>query len=137
MRAAPLLAMVLVIGATLAACGSSSKKSTDSSSATTATTAAAGGTTATTAAGGTASAAGASLTISGFAFSPDKLTVAAGAKITITNKDGVEHTVTADDGSFHAPVSGETATLTAPTKPGTYAYHCNIHTTMHGTLVVG
>ncbi|WP_427131978.1 cupredoxin domain-containing protein [Pseudarthrobacter sp. S9] len=67
------------------------------------------------------------------------LTVAPGATVTVTNMDTAGHTVTADEGSaFDADVkgSGGTATFTAPTKPGTYAYHCTYHPSMHGTLTV-
>jgi plastocyanin len=46
--------------------------------------------------------------------------------------------VTSDDGkSFNVTVAaGGTATFTAPTKPGTYPFHCSVHPQMHGTLVV-
>ena len=52
--------------------------------------------------------------------------------------DGAEHTVTADSGSaFNAEVSGKgTTTFTAPTQPGTYAFHCTYHPMMHGRLTV-
>ena len=66
-------------------------------------------------------------------------TVAAGSTVTVTNMDAQAHTVTSDDGtSFDAVVKGggATATFKAPTKPGTYAYHCTYHGNMHGTLVV-
>jgi plastocyanin len=65
--------------------------------------------------------------------------VAAGATVTVTNMDSQAHTVTADDGSsFDVLIkgSGGTATFTAPTQPGSYAYHCTFHANMHGTLVV-
>lgn len=77
------------------------------------------------------------ITISGFAFGTP-LTVKAGTKITVKNSDGVDHTVTADDGnSFKVSVAaGGTATFTAPSKPGTYKFHCAIHPQMHGTLTV-
>ena len=54
------------------------------------------------------------------------------------NMDAAAHTVTADEGSaFDVQVNGGgTATFTAPTKPGSYAYHCTYHPGMHGTLVV-
>lgn len=81
--------------------------------------------------------AGAQMTISGFDFG-QQLTVKPGEVVSVTNNDGVEHTVTADDGSsFNAPVNAKsTASFTAPTKPGTYKFHCAVHPQMHGTLVV-
>lgn len=44
----------------------------------------------------------------------------------------------ADESSaFDAEVKGGgTDTFTAPTTPGSYAYHCTFHPGMHGTLVV-
>ena len=82
-------------------------------------------------------AATATITIKDFAYG-DPLTVAPGAAVTVTNMDAAAHTVTADEGSaFDAQVKGGgTATFTAPTKPGSYAYHCTYHPGMHGTLVV-
>ena len=64
--------------------------------------------------------------------------VKAGATVTVENKDDVTHTVTADDGkSFNITVdAGKTATFTAPSTAGTYKFHCNIHSQMHGTLTV-
>ncbi len=78
----------------------------------------------------------AALTIQGFAFSP--VTVAAGATVEVTNRDGVPHTVTADDAAFDTKTidGGGTATFVAPTQPGEYAIHCNIHASMHGTVTV-
>ena len=68
----------------------------------------------------------------------DPLTVRPGATVTVVNADGAEHTVTADSGSaFNAEVSGKgTTTFTAPTQPGTYAFHCTYHPMMHGRLTV-
>ena len=86
-------------------------------------------------AGSTATGAGMSIEISGFAF-PSETNVAAGASITITNDDSANHTVTADDGAFdlEAP-AGETVELVAA-GPGTYSYHCSIHSSMTGTFIV-
>jgi plastocyanin len=80
--------------------------------------------------------AGTTLEIFGFAFSA--LSVPAGATVTIDNADSTTHTVTADDGSsFDVTVDGgATASLTAPSEPGRYAYHCSIHGSMKGTLDV-
>ncbi|MBS2962298.1 cupredoxin domain-containing protein [Actinocrinis puniceicyclus] len=89
--------------------------------------------------GGSAPASAAdTITIADFAFS-GPLTAAPGAQVTVTNKDSVMHTVTADSaGGFDASVpAGGTVTFTAPTAPGSYAYHCAIHPSMkHGTLIV-
>jgi len=78
------------------------------------------------------------VTIKNFAFHPASFTVKPGAKITVTNKDSVTHTFTADSGVFNTgDISpGATKTVTAPTKPGTYPYRCLIHQFMTGTLVV-
>jgi plastocyanin len=75
------------------------------------------------------------VTIDNFAFAPKTLTVKAGTKITVKNKDSTTHTFTADKGAFDAGDidSGSSATVTVK-KPGTYAYHCNIHSSMHGTI---
>ena len=82
--------------------------------------------------------AAAAITIRDFGYGAPLL-VAAGAALTITNMDSAAHTVTADDGSaFDVEVKGGggTATLTAPSTPGTYTYHCRFHPSMHGTLTV-
>lgn len=89
--------------------------------------------------GGSAPAAAAdTITIADFAFS-GPLTVSPGAKVTVTNKDSVMHTVTADSaGGFDVTVpAGGSATFTAPSAPGSYAFHCSIHPSMkHAMLIV-
>lgn len=62
----------------------------------------------------------------------------AGATLTLVDKDDEQHTMTADDGSFKGGPFNNKApgTLVAPSKPGSYPFHCEIHPTMHGTLVV-
>jgi plastocyanin len=75
------------------------------------------------------------LTISGFAFG--QLTTAPGAAITVVNRDGEDHTVTADGKAFNVAVAGGAqGRLTAPAKPGTYSFFCAIHPSMQGRLVV-
>ncbi|GAY17873.1 cupredoxin domain-containing protein [Mycobacterium sp. shizuoka-1] len=85
-----------------------------------------------------AAAAGPTIGIAGMKYTTPA-SVAPGATITVTNGDGAEHTVTADSGNaFDVEVDGNgTATFTAPTQPGTYAFHCTYHPMMHGQLVVG
>lgn len=62
----------------------------------------------------------------------------AGTTLTLVDKDDEQHTMTADDGSFKGGPFNNKApgTLVAPSKPGSYPFHCEIHPTMHGTLVV-
>jgi plastocyanin len=80
---------------------------------------------------------GTKVVISNFTFSPPTLRVAPGTTITITNNDGVTHTVTADDKSFDSGqiAGGATATVTLES-PGKYTYHCDIHNYMTGTIEV-
>ena len=68
----------------------------------------------------------------------EPITVSPGAQITIKNDDSVEHSVTSDTADkFSVDVDGnEQGTLTAPTEPGEYAFHCKYHPSMHGTLIV-
>ena len=75
-------------------------------------------------------------TVANYLFSP--LTVAPGATITAVDGDDEPHTVTFDDGSFTTVTFDKThpVTFTAPSKPGTYAIHCKVHPSMHGTIVV-
>lgn len=116
-RACAVVALVLV-----SACGSGSSKSAGTPSA---------GSNPTTASGP-------ALRIAGFAFSPKTLTVAPGASVSVTDSDSADHTVTSDTaGLFSVSVSqGTPVTLTAPTKPGTYTFHCSIHPSMKGSLTV-
>jgi plastocyanin len=65
--------------------------------------------------------------------------VKAGQQVIIVDKDEASHSVTADAGNaFDVRVSGGggTSTFTAPSAPGTYAFHCRYHATMHGSLIV-
>jgi plastocyanin len=52
--------------------------------------------------------------------------------------DTTTHTNTADKGEWNTGDidAGASATFTAPSKPGTYGFHCNIHNFMTGTLTV-
>ena len=74
--------------------------------------------------------------IENFAFG--NMTAPAGEVVTVTNQDGVPHTITADDESFDTGQieAGGRGDLTAPEAPGTYAVHCEIHSSMEGELVV-
>ena len=107
------LAAACLLAFTAAGCSSSSKSSSG---------------------GSAAAGAPVGLTIQNSTFTPGSVT--AGTPFTISNKDGVTHTVTDDAGSFDVRVpGGGSMPLTIPTA-GTYKIHCKIHSSMHGTITV-
>ncbi|MEA2642384.1 MAG: hypothetical protein QOF51_3778 [Chloroflexota bacterium] len=76
-------------------------------------------------------------TIANFAFSPEPISVAAGATVNWTNTDAFEHTVTAVGGSFDSGLIGAGASFGLTfNDPGTYEYFCALHDFMKGTVVV-
>ena len=79
----------------------------------------------------------ATVEISSFSFQPATITVDAGTTVTWVNKDSVPHSATSDNGAFDTGTfaNGESRSFTFTT-PGTYAYHCVIHPSMHGTVQV-
>ena len=82
----------------------------------------------------------AGVAISGYAFSPSSVAFPGsnGVTVTWTNHDGVAHTVTdgslAFDSGSIAP--GASFQFTFPSTVMTYSYHCSIHPTMTGSIVV-
>jgi plastocyanin len=86
-----------------------------------------------------AEAAGNQVGINNFAFSPQVLTVKVGDTVTWTNSDSAGHTVTSTtpagvlaSGTLQ---NGQTFSFTF-TKAGKFDYHCAIHPSMTGTIVV-
>ena len=128
-------AAMCLVAAFATACGGSNtstqEKATGTATATASPTATAGQTSE------PGAAAAATITIASMSFG-DPITVPPGAQITIKNDDSAEHSVTSDTaGKFSVDVDGsEEGTLTAPTEPGEYAFHCKYHPSMHGTLTV-
>jgi plastocyanin len=76
-------------------------------------------------------------TIEGFAFAPGTIEVKVGTTITWTNNDSAPHTVTANDRSFDSGrmEQGQTFSFTFETA-GEFAYFCEYHPGMVGTVVV-
>ena len=76
------------------------------------------------------------ITIANFAFS-GVTEVAVGTTVTVTNTDGTPHTWSAEDGAFDsgAIAPGESFEFTF-TEPGEFAYFCNFHPSMTGTITV-
>jgi plastocyanin len=72
-----------------------------------------------------------------FAFTPSSLSVRVGARVTFTNHDAATHTVTADHGLFNSGdlPAGQSFSFTFMGR-GSFAYHCQIHQSMTGTINV-
>lgn len=76
--------------------------------------------------------------IKNFSFNPSTLTVKTGTKVTWTNNDSVPHTVTSDSGNLlnSATLSpGQSFSFTF-TNIGSVNYHCAIHPTMKGKVII-
>ena len=114
------LMVVFAVAMLVTACGGSSGTSNGAS--TTATPPAAGG---------------AQVSIKGFAFSPASVTIKAGGSVTWTNQDSPAHSITADNGEFDSGniANGATYSFTFA-KAGSYPYHCGIHPSMKGNIIV-
>jgi plastocyanin len=75
------------------------------------------------------------LTISMFAFS--SLSVKAGSKFTVVNKDSADHTLHLAGTKIDPLVkAGSSVQVTAPSKPAKYKVTCDFHPSMHGVLTV-
>jgi plastocyanin/mono/diheme cytochrome c family protein len=70
-------------------------------------------------------------------YAPPSITIHVGDSITWTNAGSLQHTVTADDGSFDSGLfnGGASWTMTFNTA-GTFSYHCAPHPWMKGSVVV-
>ena len=80
--------------------------------------------------------AGNSVSIDNFAYNPSELTVSAGTTVTWTNNQQVTHTITFDDGSLNQQiVPGATVQKTFSTA-GEFTYHCAIHPSMKGKIII-
>ncbi|MEK6889827.1 MAG: cupredoxin domain-containing protein [Nanoarchaeota archaeon] len=79
-----------------------------------------------------------SIEITGFEFSQETLTIKKGEKVTWTNKDSSQHTVTSISGNeLKSDTLNKDQTYTHIfTQPGNYEYRCNFHTSMTGKIIV-
>jgi serine/threonine protein kinase/plastocyanin len=99
--------------------------------------AAEGGSTTTTAADDVVPAGDDEVVISGFAFNPPDLAVAAGTTVTWSNHDDTNHTVSFDGIGVDSGGFGHDETFShAFEDPGEYSYICNIHPSMTATVTV-
>jgi plastocyanin len=78
------------------------------------------------------------INIQNFAFSPASLTVPKGTTVTWVNEDSANHQVVSDSQGLFTSNSlpkGASYSFKFDT-PGTYPYHCSIHPSMKGTIIV-
>lgn len=77
------------------------------------------------------------VSINDFFFQPASLNISTGSVVTWTNRGAAPHTVSSNTGAFESgtlqPSQHFSHTFSTP---GVYAYHCNIHPQMRGTITV-
>ena len=134
-RSIALTSVTVCVTLALTACGSSGGSATSHTTAASTTSSASSA--AAPATGGAVQKGAKSVRISGYAFHPTALTVAAGTKVTFANHDQTAHTATQKGGGFDTGTinPGGHATVTF-TKPGTYTYYCQFHAFMRATITV-
>ena len=78
------------------------------------------------------------VTIDGFEFQPEAITVPAGTTVTWRNVDSAGHTATSDrNGGFDSgPIQRGQSKAVTLKKKGTIPYHCDFHPFMKGRVVV-
>ena len=77
------------------------------------------------------------VSIVGFAFNPENVTVKMGSSITWTNQDRAPHTITSDDGSWDSGKIMQNGKYTHKfDKAGTFTYYCAVHPSMKGSIIV-
>jgi amicyanin len=82
--------------------------------------------------------------IKNFAFSPQEIRIKVGDTVTWINEDSAPHIVASDPHPTHTDLPGLESSSMATgqsytfqfTKAGTFGYHCHIHPSMKGTVIV-
>jgi plastocyanin len=71
-------------------------------------------------------------------FSPNPIQITAGSTVTWTNSTGPTHTSTSDTGAWNTGniAPGATSAAVAFPTAGTFPYHCAIHPSMTGSVIV-
>ena len=79
----------------------------------------------------------AAVSISGFAFHPVTLKIKVGTTVKWTNRQNIDHTVTANGGAFNSGHLAPGHSFSHKfTRAGKFPYHCMIHTFMKATVIV-
>lgn len=75
--------------------------------------------------------------LAGIAIQPTQATVAVGGTVTWVNNDSVEHILTDDGGKWGSgPMAPGKSFSQKFATAGTFPYHCTIHPSMTGTIIV-
>jgi plastocyanin len=78
------------------------------------------------------------ISIQNMMFTPSQITIAKGGEVTWTNNDSTAHTVTSDTGNELGSGDIQPGSTYSHTfnQTGSFQYHCSIHPSMRGTIVV-
>ena len=76
--------------------------------------------------GGAPRASSNAVTISDFKFRPQTLEVSKGTRVTWTNKDKDQHSITADNGDFDKTLNAGQSFSYTFEESGTFTYHCRL-----------
>ncbi len=76
------------------------------------------------------------ITIQNLKFTPSNVTIKIGTTVTWTNQDKSPHIIASNDKMFNGNLHPKGTFSYTFNKAGTYDYHCNIHRTMTGTIIV-
>jgi len=71
-------------------------------------------------------------------YNPNPIQVTVGSTVTWMNTTSISHTATSDTGAWNTGTitPGGTSAATTFNTAGTFAYHCNFHPDMHGSVIV-
>ncbi|WP_424890346.1 cupredoxin domain-containing protein [Streptomyces sp. XH2] len=79
----------------------------------------------------------ATVVIEGYEFVPASVTIHVGDSVRWVNKDNDEHTTTSDEPGWDSGLIPPGGDFTqAFTAPGTFSYHCDLHSTLTGKVIV-
>jgi len=79
---------------------------------------------------------GSAVEIKNFNFNPTKVNIEINQTVVWRNQDNVTHDVVEDSGLFDSDLEPGEEFSYQFTEAGTYKYHCDIHPSMKGTIVV-
>ena len=78
----------------------------------------------------------ATVTMGAVTFSPQIVDITRGGSVTFSNPSGVPHDVDFGVAGLNIPVHSSGQTTRTFANAGTFAYHCNLHSGMTGTVFV-